>query len=150
MFNPEFRYLIAPEEEMMLPLIDNHEFAAIITYCINFGVFGSIGWLAYKLFEYNWLAIKYIWSSLWDLLTPSQWIDIVLIILALALATVSGIIMYITLTGIAEVLNDGFTKLKNENNKKNERINALEDELEVKNMIINKLNKRYHQDINIQ
>ena len=141
MFNPEFRYLIAQEEEIM-PLIDNHEFAAIITCGINVCVFGSIGWLAYNFFEYNWLAIKYVCSAIWDSLTPAgiQLLDIVLLTVGLT----SSIIMYTTIIGIADVLENGFTKLKNELNKKDERIKELESELEAKEIKIKELRKGYN------
>lgn len=134
MFNPEFRYLIVQEHEEMIPFIYNYELAAIITCGLNFGVFASIGWLVFNFFEY----IKHICSVIWNSLPPGyQLLDIVLLTLGIA----SCIVMCRTIIGIADVFDNGFTKLKNEINKKDERIKELEAELEANEINMKELKK---------
>jgi hypothetical protein len=125
MFTPEFRYLLVQEERNgdMMPLIDKQVFADIFVYCANFLGLCSIGLIAYKLFGYSVTASKYVWTALWNSLTPGQqWLEIALIASSIVCATV----MFLALKGMMEVLDNGFTKLKNEINKKDERIRELE------------------------
>lgn len=125
MFNPEFRYLLVQEERNgeMMPFIDPHVFGAIFVCGTNGLVLGSIVWIAYKLFGYSGTAAKYFWTALWNSLTPgNEWLDLAIIISTL----ISGIVMMFALKGMGDVLDKGFTKLKNEINKKDERIRELE------------------------
>lgn len=125
MFNPELRYVLVQEERNgeMMPFIDPHVFAAIFVCGTNVLVLGSLSWVTYKLFGYSGIAAKYIWTALWNSLTPgNEWLDLTLIISTL----ISGIVMFFALKGMGDVLDKGFTKLKNEINKKDERIRELE------------------------
>ena len=124
MITPEFRYLLVQEEhirEMML--IDSDLFGGIFI-CGTIGlVLISIIWITNKLFSNSDTLAKYFWSALWDSLTPgNEWFDLTIIISTL----IYGIVMMFALKCIYNCLDKGFTKLKNENNKKDDKIRELE------------------------
>lgn len=125
MFNPELRYVLFQEvgNDEMMQLIDPNIFVAICVCGTNGLLLGSIVWILYKILVYSGTAAKYIWLALWKSLTPgNEWLDLALIISTV----ISGIVMIYALNGMSEVLDRGFTKLKNEINKKDERIRELE------------------------
>ena len=129
MFNPEFRYLLVQEERNgdMMPIIDKHIVAAICVCGMNALVVCGALMAAYKLFLYTGDMSKYLWSALWNSLTPgNQWLDLAFIVTSI----ISGVVMVMSMKGIADVLDNGITKLKNELKKKDERIRELEAKLE--------------------
>jgi hypothetical protein len=131
MFNPEFRYLLVQEERNgnMMPIIDKHIVAAICVCGMNALVVCGALMAAYKLFLYTGDMSKYLWSALWNSLTPgNQWLDLAIIVTSI----ISGVVMVMSMKGIADVLDNGITKLKNELKKKDERIRELEAKLETK------------------
>jgi hypothetical protein len=132
MFNPEFRYLLDQEENdgvmIMMPIIDKHIIAAICVCGLNALVACGAIMAAYKVFLYTGYMSKYLWTQLWNSLTPgNQWIDLAVIISSIIC---SGV-MVMAMKGMADVLDNGFIKLKNELKKKDERIRELEAKLEL-------------------
>jgi uncharacterized membrane protein (DUF106 family) len=129
MFNPEFRYLLVQEENdnEMMPIIDKHIISAICVCSMN-ALFGCGALVAvYQLFKYSSFITKYLWTALWNSLTPGkQWLDLAIIVSSI----ISGVVMVLAMKGMADVLDNGFRKLKNEINKKEERIRELEAKLE--------------------
>jgi|688.fasta_scaffold485223_1 hypothetical protein len=131
MFNPEFRYLLVQEEpnDEFMPIIDNHIIAAICVCGVNAVVACGALMAAYKLFLYAGGMSKYLWTALWNSLTPgNQWLDLAIIISSL----ICSVVMVMAMRGMADVLDSGFIKLKNEIKKKDERIKELEAKLETK------------------
>ncbi len=129
MFNPEFRYLLVQEERNgeIMPIIDNHIIAAICVCGVNAVVACGALMAAYKLFLYAGGMSKYLWTALWNSLTPgNQWLDLAIIVSSL----ICSVVMVMAMRGMADVLDSGFIKLKNEIKKKDERIRELEAKLE--------------------
>jgi len=128
MYNPEFRYLLIQEENAgeMLPIINPYIFAGLFVFITNIISFTAVVWLAYKMFIYSGNISKYIWISIWNMLTPgNEWLDILLI----GTTIISAVMMFKALIGITDILDAGFTKLKNELRNKDERIKLLEEKL---------------------
>jgi hypothetical protein len=125
MFNPEFRYILVQEQHNgeMLPLVPPYVISALFVCITNLVSVCSVVWFVYKLFGYSGSAAKYIWTALWNSLTPgNELLDLAIIISTI----ISGIVMIFALKGMGDVLDNGFTKLKDEINKKDERIRELE------------------------
>lgn len=125
MFNPELRYLLIQEERNgeMLPLVPPHVISALFVCITNLVSVCSLVWLAFKAFNYAGIGIRYVWTTLWNSLSPgNELLDLAIIILTL----ISGIVMIFALKGMGDVLDKGFTKLKNEINMKDEKIRELE------------------------
>jgi len=125
MFNPEFRYLLIQEENNgeMLPFVHPYIISSLFVCITNLVRVCSIIWLAFKAFNFAGIGTKYVWTTLWNSLTPgNELLDMAIIILTL----MSGIVMIFALKGVGDVLDKGFTKLKYEFNKKDERIRELE------------------------
>jgi hypothetical protein len=131
MFNPEFRYLLVQEENnnVMMPFINNDIIITIFIFIcagINVLAISTIFWMSYKLFGYSSLITKFIWTALWHSLTPgNQWLEIALLVSSI----IAAYFMIIAFKGIEEIIDSGFTKLKNEINKKDEKIKELEAKL---------------------
>jgi len=129
MFNPEFRYLLDQEERNgdMMPMIGKHIIAAICVCGMNALVACGALLTAYKLFLYTGDMSKYLWTTLWNSLTPgNQWLDLAIIVTSI----ISGVVMVLAMKSMADVLDNGFIKLKNELKKKDEKIRELEAKLE--------------------
>lgn len=121
--NPEFYLLFQQEPNgVIMPAIDN-----ICLFVIHSLVgFGGVMAL-YKLLFYAGGISKYFWTALWNSLTPgNQWLDLAII----GTTIICGVVMVLAIKGMAEVLESGFIKLKNEIKKKDERIRELEAKLE--------------------
>lgn len=78
---------------------------------------------AYKLLVPKSVSVTQI---IWSRLTPgSEWLEIGMVCLTIC----SGLLVFIGIKGMSEVLEQGFTKLKDDIAIKDERIKKLEEEL---------------------
>lgn len=128
MFNPELRYLLVQEEHNgeMLPLIEREDFAALLVCGTNFLAVTIAIWIAYTVFGYAGITAKYVWTAFWNSLTPGQqWLEIAALIV-IALSIVCAVVMFLVFQCVSDVLDESFTKLKNENNTKDNIIRELE------------------------
>ena len=131
MFNPELRYLLVQEENdnEMRPMLDMAHIISVICVCsMNALLFvcGAVV-VVYELFKYSNFITKYLWKALWNSLTPgNQWLDIAIILSSI----ISGVVIVLAMKCMTDLLDNGFRKLKNEINKKDERIRELEAKLE--------------------
>lgn len=121
MFNHEFRYLYLLIQEER-----NHIVAAICVCSINAFVICLIAISEFKVISYTGVISKYVWSALWNLLTPrQQWLELTLIISSIAYA----VMIFIAFEGILNIIDKNFEKIKAEIAKKDERIRELESKL---------------------
>jgi hypothetical protein len=128
MFNPEFRYLLIQEERNgdMMPIIDKHIIAAICVCGINAFIIGLIAISAFKVFSYAGVMSKYIWTALWNSLTPGhQWLELAVIVSSI----VAAVMMFMAFEGMSNIIDKNFEKIKAEIAKKDERIKELEAKL---------------------
>lgn len=132
MYNPEIRYLFQEEEvevNEIMPLIYPEFIEEIYKYTSNIlvGFATMVGMIAlYKQLSYTGIGTQYICSYIWSMLSPgNEWLDLLLIITSIA----AGIMIFIALNGITDILDKGFIKLKDEIKKKDQRIKELEEKL---------------------
>lgn len=125
MLYPELRYLVFPEErndERNDDMIQFNDKQHVLTTIFVF-VLASISWFTYKLFVYSGTPAKYLLTALWHSITSwNDLLDLAIIISTLILGI--GIIFVLKCT--IELLDKVFIKLKNDLNKKDERIRELE------------------------
>ena len=128
MFNPEFRYLLIQDERNgnMMPIIDKHIIAAICVCSINVFIIGLIAISAFKVFSYAGVICKYIWTALWNSLTPGQqWLELAFIVSSI----VAAVMMIMAFEGMSNIIDKNFEKIKAEIAKKDKRIKELEAKL---------------------
>jgi len=137
MFNPEFRVMFTREaHNEMFPLIDNHIVSAIVVCGFNVFCILSLGWIAYKTLYFGAGVAQCVWSLIWESLTPGN--ELVEITLILSSLVATGI-MFSTMKRMADLLDEGFVKLKNEIKAKDEHIKELEEVIAAKNALIIKM-----------
>lgn len=125
MFNPGFRYLLVQEERegVIVPVVDPHIFVHLLLMFVCMVSCLSVVTITI-LTLYNVLDVinEYIWS----LLTPgNQLLEITFIMTSI----VCAIIMLLAFKCMSDVLDDEFTKMKEELNTKERRIQELEAKL---------------------
>jgi len=121
-------YLFVQEERNgdMMPIIDNHVLSSIFVLVEKLCSISVIFWMASKVFGYSIIVAKYIWTTLWNSLTTgNQWLEIGTILTSICLS----IVMCLGIQSIGEMLDRGFTKLKDEIKKKDEIIKELEEKV---------------------
>jgi hypothetical protein len=121
--HPEF-YLLVQQEH-------NRDFMHTVENICLCGISALIAFggvmMSYNLFFYADGISKYLWITLWSYLTmKNKWIDLIMIGISIIC---SGVII-LSMKGIADVVENGIIKLKNEIKKKDERIRELETKLE--------------------
>lgn len=128
MFNPEFRYLLAQDERngQMMPLIDPHVFTALFVCGINGIALATTCFLLYNVSDYVSIPVKNLLTPLWNSLTPGNELVEMTIIISSIICSVTLLVL---VRSVADVLESGFTKLRNEIKEKDERIRELEEEL---------------------
>ena len=128
MFNPEFRYLLVQEERngQMMPLVDPHVLGAIFVCGINGIAISTICFLLYKFWGYVSIPFKKLLVLLWNSLTPGNELFEIAVIIS---SIICCALIFFVIQDMAEVLDSGFTKLRNELNKKDERIRELEEQV---------------------
>ena len=122
MFNPDFRHLLVQEEHdgLIVPLVDPHIFIQLLLMFIFMVSFLSVAIITI-LTLYNVASV--ITEYTWSLLTPgNQLLEITFITTSI----VCAIIMLLSFKCMSDVLDAGFTKLKEELNTKERRIQELE------------------------
>ena len=127
MFDPEFGYLLVQEEvdEEMTQEID-HMFSLALVCVINLCSILGITWIVYKIIEFAVFLIKYSAENFWIILTPgNEVVDILFILFSIVVATM----LFVSSNIMGELLDKGFTKLKDTLNEKDERIKELEDKI---------------------
>ena len=145
MFNPEFRIMFTQEAgNGDFPFEDHHAIASITICAINALCLVSLGWIGYKMLLLGAQVSKYVLEFLSNSLTPrNELMELLLIVISLAAAG----IMFYTMKGLADLLDNGFAKLKNEIQIKNNRIKELEDELQKKNMLLISLQENSNKNL---
>ena len=145
MFNPEFRIMFTQEAgNGDFPFEDQHIVASITICAINALCFVSLGWIGYKMMLLGAQLSKYVLEFLSNSLTPkNELTELLLIFISLAAAGV----MFYTMKGLADLLDNGFAKLKNEIQIKDKRIKELEDELQKKNMLLISLQENSNKNL---
>lgn len=142
MFNPEFRYLINQEEQNNQMMDLDYIFAGGMIVCVNMIGIVVIGSLAYKILEYGVIFTKELVKSIWDTITPAnEWLEVILIVTSIA----SAAILFLSLKGIGDLLDNSLTKMKNLLMEKDTQIKKLEEKLRIyeEKYDLNRLNKEY-------
>ena len=137
MFNPELRIMFTQEADNgHLPFADQHIVAAVAVCAINALCFVSLGWIVYNILLLCSDVTKYLLTFLLNNLSPgNELTELLLIVISFSAAG----FMFYTMKCLADLLDNGFLKLKNEIQNKNNRIKELEDELQKKNGLIIRL-----------
>ena len=110
----------------LIPVIDKNIVADIWVCGMNALFIGVAGIAAYKIFPFVFGISRYIWTALWNSLTTGQHsMELALI----ATSIVCALVMFMAFGGITNIIDKIFEKLKEEINKKDERIRELEAKL---------------------
>ena len=129
MFNPELRYALFEQDGEIPNFMYPDVVIEIYRYTSNILMASIAMIIIYNLFSYNLIAMKYICSYIWNMLTPgNELLDLLLIGSTIA----AGITIFMLLKAITDIMDEAIIKLKNEMKKKDDRIRELEQELALK------------------
>jgi uncharacterized membrane protein YccC len=130
MFSSDFKYLwLLMQQDRdgdLIPVIDKNIVADIWVCGMNALAIGTIGIVAYKVFPYASVISGYILTELLNSLTTEHHrMQLALI----ATSIICALVIFMAFGGITNIIDKIFEKLKDEINKKDERIRELEAKL---------------------
>jgi phosphotransferase system glucose/maltose/N-acetylglucosamine-specific IIC component len=130
MFSSDFKYLwLLMQQDRdgdLIPVIDKNIVADIWICGINALAIGAIGIITYNVFPYASAISGYILTELWNSLTTGQHSMELAVI---ATSIICALVMFMAFGGITNIIDKIFEKLKDEINKKDEKIRQLEAKL---------------------
>lgn len=147
MFDPEFRYLLTQEarnmeniDEELIPI----DFALIMVFGSNILAVSSAVFIIYKLFMYNNDLTINLLLKMQKYMENTELFDTAIIIISMTIA----FILFFVLKCMGDILEKGYTNLKNENKRKDEIIKKKDEIINKQKEVIDDLKTYLKSHIN--